>query len=60
MEEYWFTAGEVGTERSSDMPSMAKLGKEVKDPWVAYRCCELMLCTGMCCTPESPCHRVDT
>ena len=31
MEEYHFTDGEVGTERSGDMPNVAKLGKEAKD-----------------------------
>lgn len=60
MEEYHLTDGEVGTERSSDMPNVAKLGKETKDWWLARRYCRLMLYSGMCGTPEPHCHHADT
>lgn len=47
-------------ERSSDMHNVAKLGKEAKDRWVSCHYCKLMLYSGMCSTPESHCHHVDT
>lgn len=43
MEEYHFTDGEVGTERSSDMPNVAKLVKKPRTDGLpattASRCC---------------------